>query len=176
MKKVSTLIRMKIFNVLFLAIVVILIFMSILAIVSIQWELIEKYSFNFSPDGINNYLISIGQFKALFTATIATVAAYFGLLRLKIANEANIERLKQEHFQEWINNLEIRLSAIEETDPHMRREFARIRFNFFKQLYDLNFSISNKTQLTNVFIAHFKYVSDYLERHNNILLPICKTV
>ncbi len=159
--------RMKIFNGLLLTIIVILIFMSLVALVTIHWTLCDKYSFSFSPEGINNYLTAFGQYKALFTATVATIAAYFGLHRLKAATDANSDKLKQDRFSEWKTVLDIRFIEIEKADPFMRREFTRVRYNLFRQLYDLNFSITNNTQLTQVFQSTFQDLARFFEEQNN---------
>jgi len=158
---------MKIFNGLLLTIIVILIFMSIVALVTIHWTLYDKYSFSFSPDGINNYLTSFGQYKALFTATVATIASYFGLHRLKAATDANSDKLKQDRFSEWKTVLDIRFIEIEKVDPFMRREFTRVRYNLFRQLYDLNFSITDNTQLTQIFQSTFQNLARFFEEQNN---------
>lgn len=159
--------RMKIFNWLLLTIIVILIFMSIVALVTIHWTLYDKYSFSFSPDGINNYLTAFGQYKALFTATVATIAAYFGLHRLKAATDANSDKLKQDRFSEWKTALDIRFIEIKKADPIMIREFTRVRYNLFRQLYDLNFSITNNTQLTQIFQSTFQDLARFFEEQNN---------
>lgn len=93
--------------------------MSIIAFVTIHWTLSNKYSFSFSPDGINTYLTAFGQYEALFTATVATIAAYFGLLRLKVATDANNDKLKQDRFSEWKTVLDIRFIEIEKYDPYI---------------------------------------------------------
>lgn len=160
-------IKMKIFNWLILTTIVILITMSLLALFTIHWTLFDKYSFSFSPDGINIYLNEFGQYKALFTATVATIAAYFGLHRLKVATDANSDKLKQDRFSEWKTVLDIRYIEIEKADPFMRREFTRVRYNLFRQLYDLNFSINNNTQLTQIFQTTFLDLARFFEEQNN---------
>ncbi|MHC5310962.1 hypothetical protein ACYSNM_13030 [Myroides sp. LJL116] len=159
--------RTKIFNRLLLTIIIILVIMSMMALVTIHWKLSNKYSFSFSPDGINIYLTAFGQYKALFTATVATIAAYFGLLRLKVATDANIYKLQQDRFSDWKTVLDIRFIEIEKYDPYMKREFIRVRYKLFKQLYDFNFSISNKEQLTQVFQTNFKDLATFFETQNN---------
>jgi hypothetical protein len=158
---------MKIFNWLLLAIIVILIFMSLVALITIHWTLSCKYSFSFSPEGINNYLSSFGQYKALFTATVATIAAYFGLHRLKAATDANSDKLKQDRFSEWKTVLDIRFIEIEKADPFMRREFTRVRYNLFRQLYDLDFAVTNNAQLSQIFQATFRDLTRFFEEQNN---------
>lgn len=159
--------RTKIFNGLFLTIIIILVIMSIIALITIHWTLSTKYSFLFSPDGINTYLTTFGQYKALFIATVTTIAAYFGLLRLKVATDANNDKLKQDRFSEWKTVLDIRFIEIEKNDPYMKREFVRVRYNLFKQLYDLKFSILNKEQLIQVFEINFKDLVSFFETQNN---------
>ena len=141
--------------------------MSIVALVSIHWSLFNNYSFSLSPEGIDAYLISFGKYKALFTATVVTIAAYFGLHRLKAATDANSDKLRQDRFLEWKTVLDIRFIETEKLDPYMKREFVRIRYNLFRQLYDLDFSISNNTQLSLIFRATFQDLVRHFEEQNN---------
>lgn len=159
--------KMKIFNWLLLTIIVILIFMSLIALMAIHWNLCRNYSFSFSPEGIDTYLTSFGQYKALFTATVATIAAYFGLHRLKAATDANSDKLRQDRFSEWKTVLDIRFIEIEKYDPYMKREFVRVRYNLFRQLYDLDFSITNNAQLTQIFQSTFQVIARFFEEQNN---------
>ena len=157
----------RIFNGLLLTIIIILVIMSIIALVAIHCLLHDKYILSFSPVGINTYLSAFGQYKALFTATVATIAAYLGLLRLKVATDANNDKLKQDRFSEWKMVLDIRFIEIEKLDPYMKREFIRVRYNLFKQLYDLHFSISNKDQLTQISQTTFGDLISFFEAQNN---------
>jgi hypothetical protein len=159
--------KMKIFNLLLLTIVVILICMSLISLVAIHWTLCDKYSFSFSPKGINTYLTSFEQYKALFLATVTTIAAYFGLHRLKAATDANNDKLRQDRFSEWKTVLDIRFIEIEKYDPYMKREFVRVRYNLFSQLYNLNFSVTNNEQLTQIFNSTFQDIVRFFEEQNN---------
>jgi len=158
---------MKTFNFLLLTIISILTIMSLVALVSIHWTLFNNYSLSFTPEGIDSYLISFGKYKALFTGTVATIAAYFGLHRLKAATDANSDKLRQDRFSEWKTVLDIRFIEIEKLDPYMKREFVRIRYNLFRQLYDLNFSITNNAQLTQIFQTTFQDLVKVFEEQNN---------
>jgi len=82
----------QIFNGLLLTIIFILTVMSSLALIAIHWTL-SKNSFSFTPTGLNNYLSAVGEYESLFTGTIATVAAYFGLLRLKATTDATLQKV-----------------------------------------------------------------------------------
>jgi hypothetical protein len=158
----------KIFNVLLLTIITILIFMSLLALATIHWTLIDTYSFSFNPKGINLYLTAFGQYKALFTVTIATIAAYFGLHRLKVATEANLQKIKQDRFIEWKSTLDIRFIYSIKLDKAMNTEFIRIRYKFFESLYDNNFIIKDKNQLIEVFQKTFTpAIINFFESQND---------
>ena len=128
--------KTKIFNNLLLAIICILIIMSLLAIITIHWTLFTRriYIFSFSPTGINNYLIGYGTYKALFTGTVATIAAYIGLLRYKAATEANKDKVKQDMFSEWKNRLDYRLIEIEMNGPYLKRIFTDVRLRLFNRV------------------------------------------
>jgi hypothetical protein len=158
--------KIKIFNWLLLLVIIMLIFMSTIALISIHLVLYLKYYFSFTPEGIDNYLSLFGQYKGVFTATITTIAAYLGLYRLKAATDANSDKLKQDRFTEWKTGLEIRLFKIEKSDQVMRDVFIKERYNLFVQLYDLNFVINNKTQLTMVFRSIFQNLVTPFELNN----------
>ncbi|MEA9414314.1 hypothetical protein [Flavobacterium sp. PL02] len=157
---------MKIFDGILLIIIIALIFMSLVALITIHWTLYNKYSFSFLPDDINTYLTSFGQYKALFTATVTTIAAYFGLNRLKVATDANSDKLKQDRFSEWKTVLDIRFIEIEKNDPFMKREFVRVRYNLFLQIYNIDFSIKNKAQLVQIFELIFLDLVPFFEQQN----------
>ncbi len=161
--------RTNIFNTLLVPIILILISMSLLAIIAIHWSFFNttKYSFSFSPTGINNYLNGFGNYKALFTSTVATIAAYFGLFRLKAATDANRDKLKQDRFSEWKTVLDVRFIEMEKKDPCMKREFIKLRYNYFNQLYNMHFSISNKDQLQQIFQTNFNASISFFEIQNN---------
>ena len=141
--------------------------MSLIALIAIHWELCNKYSFTFSPEGINVYLTKFNQYRALFLATVTTIATYLGLHRLKAATEANNDKLRQDRFSEWKTVLDIRFIEIEKFDPYMKREFVKARYNFFIQLYNLNFTVSNKEQLTQIFNSSFQHIVRFFEEQNN---------
>lgn len=157
--------KMEILKRLLIAAMVILIGMSTLAMISLHWGLSQK-TFEFSPKGIDNYLSTLGTYKALFTSTITTIAAYFGLHRLNAAIEANVQKVKQDRFNEWRSVLDVGLVRVERTDPHMKNEFIRLRYRFFEKLYLLNFNIAKKSQLENIFKEVFKGVSLSFEQQN----------
>ena len=157
---------MKILNGVLIGAIVILIVMSLLALIGVHW-LLFKQEFLFSPDGLENYLSALGKYKALFTATVATIAAYFGFHRLKAATDANVQKAKQDRFSEWKSVLDIRLIEIEKKDPFMKREFIRIRHNFYEQLHSFSFNITDQTQLANLFNDNFRELVGFFEQQNN---------
>lgn len=159
----------KLFNILLLIAITILLIMSCLALIDIHWNFFDKskYEFSFTPQEINTYLQGFGVYKTLFTGTVATIAAYFGLLRLKVANEANKDKLKQDRFSEFKTLIDVRVIEVESRDPYMKREFIRIRYNFFNDLFERKFSILDSVSLREVFERHFKNVVRFFEEQNN---------
>ena len=141
---------MKISNTLFTYIVYILLVTSGLAIIAIHWDLASR-SFLISPKGISNYLGQYGNYKALFTGTVATTAAFLGLKRLQVAAEANTDKLRQDRFIEWKAVLEGRFLEIEKTDPLMKRPFIKERWNLFCELHTHDFNITSKEPLLKTF-------------------------
>jgi len=160
---------MRIIKGLLIGAMVILIVMSTLALFAIHWELSKK-TFSFSPRGIDNYLRTLGSYKTLFTATIATIAAYFGLHRLKAAVDANLQKLQQDRFAEWRSVLDVSLVRIEGTDNYMKREFIRSRYKLFQRLFPINFAIGSKSQLESIFDEIFRdSVYTFEEQNKNYI-------
>lgn len=156
----------KIFNILFIGISFILLLMSGVALISVHLTLFEK-PFSFTPDGLNLYLETLGQHSSLFAGTITVVVAYFGLMRLNAATEANKDKKKQDYFVEWKNVLEIRSIEIKDQDPRMVREFARIRYALYEELYPKQFVIKNKVELQSIFDRIFgNGIIDFFESMN----------
>ncbi len=156
------------FSFLFLLITCILILFSVLAIISIHWSILSNINIHISisPKGINNYLRYYFEYKSLFSITIATVAAYYGILRLKIATDTYKDKLKQDRFDEFKFILQSRLSEIEVKNPFMKREFERIRHKLFNKLYEKKFSLSNKQDLIDIFNEFFKERVKAFERED----------
>ena len=139
----------KIFNILLVVISFILILMSVIALISIHLFLFQK-PFSFTSAGFNFYLETLGQYKSLFAGTISVVVAYFGLLRLNAATEANKDKRKQDYFAEWKLVLEIRSLEIKARDPLMIREFIRLRHSLYEELHSKHFEIENEIVLKSV--------------------------
>lgn len=141
--------------------------MTLIALFAIHWNL-SNLNLSFTPQGIENYLNSFGQYKALFTGTVATCAAYFGLLRVKVSEDANREKIKQDYFNEWKIIFQIRSSEIERNDRLMMRELTKVRRALFNDLYSINFQIQSKEQLEIIFDKNIKALVDFFETHNNL--------
>ncbi|MCG8750554.1 hypothetical protein [Tenacibaculum finnmarkense] len=139
--------------------------MSILALISIHGKLAD-FDSKFSPSGIDNYLSSYANYKYLFTGTIATCSAYFGLLRVKATLDSNLEKIKQDRFSEWKTIVQIRCGEIESLDPKMTREIIKIRLSIYNFLYDKNFKIQNINELTEVFNAYVSSLVGFFENTN----------
>lgn len=137
----------KLFNFILLTTGIILTVMSVIAITAVNWNCAREYSFSFTPEGISRYLAAYGSYKSLFTATVSSIAAYLGLLRLKAATDANVDKLKQDRFNEWKTILELRFLEFEERSPLLKREFVKIRYNLFCYLYETDFALNDKNGL-----------------------------
>lgn len=153
------------FNLLLLIIIGILSAASLAALVVIHWNF-SKQSFSFTASGVNTYLSAYGEYKALFTGTVATIAAFFGLHRLNAATEANVQKAKQDRYSDWKTVLDVRFIDIEKNDPCMKREFIRVRFKFYEELCKINFNIENKQVLTNIFQKVFVSLVPFFEELN----------
>jgi hypothetical protein len=140
--------------------------MSTIALIAIHWSLSEL-DIAFSPDGLETYLSAFGKYKALFTGTIAVCAAYFGLQRVKVSEEANREKIKQDYFNEWKTIIQVRAAEVDENNKFMLREIVKIRHSLFNDLYDLKFEISNKNEMTEIFDKHLKSRVSFFEEQND---------
>src|SRR5690606_23259742 len=140
-------------NIIMIIIICVLSLMSVLALISIHGKLID-FNFEITPIGIDNYLSSYTPYKYLLTGTIATCAAYFGLLRLKATIDTNNEKIKQDRFTEWKTIVQVRCSEIELLEPKMTREIIKIRRPIYEYLFARNFRIQNQEELAEVFNAN----------------------
>ena len=140
--------------------------MSTIALTAIHWNLSEL-GIDFSPDGLETYLSGLGEYKALFTGTIAVCGAYFGLQRAKVSAEANREKVKQDYFGEWKTVIQVRASEVDKYDKRMLREIVKIRHSLYNDLYELNMKISNKETLTKIFDKHVKSRVRFFEEQND---------
>jgi hypothetical protein len=145
--------------------------MSILALISIHGKLAD-FDLTFSPTGIDNYLSSFANYKYLFTGTIATCSAYFGLLRVKATLDSNLDKIKQDRFGEWKTIVQLRCSEIEALEPKMTREIIKIRRPIYNYLYDKNFEIKNINELTELFNANISNLVGFFENTNKKQLQI----
>lgn len=166
MKRLFQIDAIKFYEFLFRLIIWILMGCSLIAIIIIHLEMFYSLEFEFSLKSIGGYLDTYKEYSGLFTATVTVIVAYLGLQRLKVASDANADKLKQDHFVEWRTVQDVRLMELEKTDPYMKREFIKIRKNLFLQLYDLDFNIENKKQLTEVFKANFAELIPFFESMN----------
>lgn len=137
------------------------------------------YSLNLGLEGINNYLTAFGKYKELYSSIIITFAAYFGLWQLKASNDANTaslaaneERIKQIRFSEWKSTVETTFNEVDENNIFMKNEFIGIRQKLFNQLYVINFTINNKTTLSEIFNENIKYFVETFESGEKEYLEI----
>lgn len=157
---------MRILNFLFVFFVTVLIVMSIIALIAIHMTLSEM-KFSFTPKGLNSYLSAYKEYSALFAGTITVTGVYFGLLRVHAATDANRDKLRQDRFSEWKTTLDIRMIETDKPDPYMKREFVRLRWQFFLELYSRNFTIKDKDELFTIFTNVFKSIVPFFEEQNN---------
>jgi hypothetical protein len=157
---------MKIITKLLLVIIGILTVMSVIALVAIHWQLFAEHSLSISPEGINFYLSALGEYEALFTASVATLGLYFAFLQLTSAVDTYKDKIRSDHYAEWKNTLEVRLKEVEADEPYMGRQFIKLRYRLFLHLYEMKFAISTREQLDQVFELHFKKEVGFLEKTN----------
>jgi hypothetical protein len=158
--------KFKIANYILLALIGVLALTSTIALVAIHWELFFKYDLLLSPQGVECYLSAYGQYETLFTATLGVAGAYFAFLQLNAAVDTYRDKIRYDFFTEWKTTLEVRLKEIERDEPYMGRQFVKLRFGFFKELYEINLSINSKEALIQIFKKHFINEVNFLEKSN----------
>lgn len=158
----------KTFNFIIIIFSIILVLFSVVTFTIIQIDLFN-YPFNFSPKGLNAYLDSFAKYNSLFAATVTLIVAYFGIKRLEAADKSNNDKLKQDRYSDWKIVTDIRIDEIENNNKRFRREFYKIRYNLFLDLYPLDLSIKNKKDLELIFDKHIKsrvtFFEEMTEKH-----------
>ena len=152
-------------NVIIIIFAIILLLFSLASFVIIQKELFS-YSFRFDTVGLNNYIFSFTTYKELYAATMTLIVSYFAILRLKAAEVANLEKVKQDRFSEWKIQLEIRILEVEKNNPYLKRQLTTIRYKFFNKLYEIKMSINSKEDIIKIFDDDFKKSLLFLEENN----------
>ncbi|KAA6326749.1 hypothetical protein EZS27_024189 [termite gut metagenome] len=143
-----------------------LIILSVIALIEIHILNSNIHNLSFSSKGVANYLNSYSEYKTLFIFTVTIITAYFGLERLNEATNANILKIKHDHFQEWKSSIEYRLIYADTNNHQIRKVFAHKRLRFFDDLYKIDFVVKDKNQLTQLF-SHFKDIVPFIESQND---------
>jgi hypothetical protein len=155
----------KIFNLVIIIFSLILSLFSLIAFVIVHLEL-TKRNFQFDLEGINNYFAELTKFRELFAGTITLILAYYGLKRLKTAEKANLDKVKTDRFSDWKSITELRMNEVREKNKVFVREFSRLRYNLFNDIYDKNMSIKNKKELDIIYDKHFNNIIRTFEESN----------
>lgn len=157
------------FKIAVLSFAIILCIFSLIAFISIHLDLF-KQNVQLNSIGINNYFLALGEYKGLFTGTITLITVYFAIERLYAAEIANKDKVKLDRFADWKMVTELRMSEIQESCPVFKREFSKSRYNFFDDLYKLNMTIKNKSQLEQLYNSHFGDLTRFFENHSKASL------
>lgn len=156
----------KIFKIIIIGITIILIFFSAITFLIIQSDLLNS-RIDFTPKGLNIYLNSFFQYSGLFAATITLIVAYFGIKRLEAADIANFEKIKLDRYSDWKIVTEIRINEIKDGNKGFIREFYKIRYNLFTDLYYDNLSIYDSKKLKEIFDKYFITRISFFEEMTN---------
>lgn len=156
----------KFFNVVIIIFSITLCLFSLIAFIVVHSDLSER-SFQFDLHGINNYFESLTQFKELFAGTITLILAYYGLQRLKTAEKANRDKTKFDRFSDWKSITELRMNEVREKNKLFVREFSRLRYNLFNDIYENDMSIKNKKELDLIYDKHFQNITRAFEESND---------
>ncbi|MBL3548825.1 hypothetical protein [Chryseobacterium sp. KMC2] len=152
----------KAFSYLIIIFAIILVLFSLTTFVIIQINLL-KSDFSFTPKGLNFYLQDFADYNALFGATITLIIAYFGIKRLEAAETSNKDKLKLDRYNDWKIVTDIRIDEVHNLNERFRREFYKVRFNLFSDLYESNLSITNIDQLKYIFNKYFRNYTNFFE-------------
>jgi len=156
----------KIFNIVIIIFSIILCIFSLIAFVFVHLELAQR-NFQFDLEGINNYFAELTQFKELFAGTITLILAYYGLKRLETAEKSNRDKVKTDRFSDWKSITELRMNEVRDKNKIFVREFSRLRYNLFNDIYDKDMSIKNKKELDIVYDKHFNDITRTFEENND---------
>ena len=155
----------KFFNITIVIFSIILCLLSLGAFLFIHLDL-AKRGFQIDLQGINNYFASLTQFKELFAGTITLILAYYGLQRLKTAEKANKNKIKFDRFADWKSITELRMNDLRRKNKIFVREFSRLRYNLYNDIYENNMSINNKAELDSIYDKHFKSITRVFEEND----------
>ena len=133
----------------------ILVPIAVVAFLSVQFQFFDL-ELSLSTIGVSNYFSKFGDHYFLFAGTIASIVALVGVLSLAY-------RVKQDKYHAWEKILDFRLNKIGEENLSIESVFKHIRFDFFYDLYRINFIIKDKKMLTNLFDKYFKKNIRYIE-------------
>lgn len=156
----------KSFNFIIIVFSYILSFLSLIAFVFIHIELSDR-EFQLDLEGIKNYFRALTEFRDLFAGTITLIVAYYGIQRFEAAESANIDRIKLDRYVDWKNITESRMNEIKTNNLHFSKEFSRIRFNFYNDLYENKMAINDRIQLEKIYDKYFKKRTPYFEETTN---------
>lgn len=137
-----------------------------IAFVFVHLELLKR-NLQLDLEGINNYFTEITNFKELFGATITLILAYYGLKRLKTAEKSNRDKVKTDRFSDWKSITELRMNEVREKNKIFVREFSRVRYNLFNDIYDKKMSIKSKKELDIIYDKHFNDITRVFEENND---------
>ena len=154
----------KFFNGVIITITILLSIFSVFAFLIIHLNLFQR-NFKFNLEGLNNYFETLTQFKELFAATITLILAYYGLERLKTAEQANKEKAKMDRFIDWKSITEMRMAEIK--NNLFKREFSKRRYNLYDDLYKNKMSIEKKEELEKIFNDHLEPIVQVSEEQDN---------
>lgn len=153
-------------NSIIVIIVCVLTFASTLALVAVHIKIWRMGNyFQIGDGGVARYFNFFSEYYILFGSTIVINTTYFGFKRMDAATVANLEKVKQDRFQEWTKALDLRYEEIKAENPRMQREFVRLRYIYFTLLHERDFSIKHAGELEQMFSAFRQWV-DFFETSN----------
>lgn len=141
-----------------------LLIISISAFVSKQFELF-CFPLDISSEGVSLYIKQFSKFYGLFGATVTVIVAYYGIERLRAAERANYDKVKLDRYADWRLITDLRIELIKDDNPLFRREFYKMRYQLFEELYP-KFEIKDYTQLNLIFDRYFKSYIPSFEKNN----------
>lgn len=146
----------RIFTFIIIGFAIVLFLFSLITFLIIQWDLFNL-NFEFTPQGVNNYLSLFSQYSSLFAGTITLIVAYFGIKRFEAAEQANQDKIKFDRYNDWKIVTDLRIDEFEEQNKRFRKEFYKIRYKLFLDIFDNDITIKNKQKLE---LIHNKYFKD----------------
>jgi len=140
-----------------------------LSLIALTFSFLEglKYQFGFDSEGFQFYLSLYSPYSLLFGATFLVLTTNLAIERLALLTESNIATFKIGNRQAWIDNANLLLEEIKESDPVMAKTIGKNIVDIYDVLFDTNYKLESKKDLEDFFNKFFRDNVKLFEKHNS---------